>query len=43
MVERKEMLTIDERDEIAHLKEFVPEIGDEMIRYSFEHLLKKLQ
>lgn len=43
IVEKREELTFEEKEEIAHLKEFVPEIGDEMIRYSFEHLLKSLQ
>lgn len=40
--EKKDELTDDEKEEIKHMKKFVREIGDEMIRYSFEHLLKSL-
>lgn len=40
--EKKDELTDGEKAEIKQMKKFVTEIGDEMIRYSFEHLLKSL-
>ena len=39
---KKNELTDGEKAEIEQMKNFVPEIGDEMIRYSFDNLLKSL-
>lgn len=39
---KKDELTDVEKAEVEMMKNFVPEIGDEMIRYSFENLLKSM-
>lgn len=41
-VQRKDTLTEEEWTKVRQLREFMPKIGDEMIRYCFESLLKKL-
>lgn len=42
VINSREPLTATERIEISDLRTFIPHIGDEMIRYSFERLLKDL-
>jgi hypothetical protein len=42
VISSREPLTATDRIEISDLRTFIPHIGDEMIRYSFERLLKNL-
>lgn len=41
-VQRKEAISDNERNEVLNLKKFVANIGDDLIRHSFENLLKML-
>lgn len=43
LIEKGDGLNLEEKEEVVRLKEFVPKIGDDMIRYSFEQLLKELE
>jgi len=43
LIEKHSTITLDEKEQVNQIKEIVPYIGDEMIRHSFEMMLKYLK